>query len=251
MIKFSVVIPAYNASETIVSTIESCLGQSFIPFEIIVIDDCSTDETVALVQAKFSGSIVKIISFSVNQGVAKARNHGWELAAGDYIAFLDADDIWHKEKLMIISEILDFEGVVCLGHLYTHNYKLLNIIPSFILKRELTFYNLLIRNYFNTSSLVVKRDIVFRFNESMRYTEDHELLIRISAIHKILLLNVYLTLLGRPQLSKGGLSGNKLKMRLGEMKMYFSAARSKSIVYVFLPVLIVYSCFKHLIKIFK
>jgi hypothetical protein len=85
----------------------------------------------------------------------------------------------------------------------------------------------------------------------MRYTEDHELLIRISGIERIYLLNNYLTLLGRPQLSQGGLSGNKWKMRAGEIKMYFSACRSNYLVAFMLPLLVLYSLFKHALKIFR
>src|SRR5215475_137487 len=92
----SVVIPAYNAAQFLPATLESVLGQTLKPSEVLVIDDGSTDDTAALAEA--FGPPVRVIRRS-NGGQALARNLGVAEAAGDWIAFIDADDLWNKYKL--------------------------------------------------------------------------------------------------------------------------------------------------------
>jgi len=94
--KISVVIPCFNAKNYIAAAIESVLAQEWPNIEILVVDDGSSDGSPDLVQKRFS--TVKLLRQS-NQGVAKARNNGISQATGDWIAFLDADDIWLPGKL--------------------------------------------------------------------------------------------------------------------------------------------------------
>ena len=98
----SVVMPAYNAERFIDEALESVLNQSHQQLEVIVVDDGSTDGTAARVQAY--GDPVRYLQ-QVNAGVGAARNSGLEAATGDYIAFLDADDLWRPEKLDVQLEI--------------------------------------------------------------------------------------------------------------------------------------------------
>jgi len=93
---FSVVIPNYNNGATLARAIESVLGQTYAAHEIIVIDDGSTDDSAA-VAARF-GERVRYVR-QQNAGVSAARNHGARLATGDWLAFLDADDIYLPERL--------------------------------------------------------------------------------------------------------------------------------------------------------
>jgi len=92
----SVVIPAYNCVDFLPAAIESAMGQTRPPAEIIVVDDGSTDETLAA--ARSYGSPVRVVD-QENAGVSAARNRAIELARGDWIAFLDADDVWRPTKL--------------------------------------------------------------------------------------------------------------------------------------------------------
>ncbi len=89
----SVVIPLYNKAHTIANTLSCVIGQTFQNFEIIIVDDGSTDNGVELIKEKFNDSRIKIIS-QPNQGVSAARNTGIDNAGGDWISFLDADDLW-------------------------------------------------------------------------------------------------------------------------------------------------------------
>ncbi|WP_405383553.1 glycosyltransferase family 2 protein [Phascolarctobacterium sp.] len=96
----SIIMPAYNASKYIEVAIRSVLEQSFENWELLVINDCSTDNTAELVK-KYEAldSRIRLVNFETNQGVASARNHGLNIAAGEYVAFLDSDDVWEKNKL--------------------------------------------------------------------------------------------------------------------------------------------------------
>lgn len=103
--KFSVVIPLYNKEHYIEKTLKSVLNQTFQDFEVIVVNDGSTDHSLDTVQTVKSDK-VQIIS-QENAGVAVARNTGIEHANAEYIAFLDADDEWHPEYLQTINALID------------------------------------------------------------------------------------------------------------------------------------------------
>ena len=113
----SVVIPAYNAGPYINAAIDSVLGQTLPPLEIIVIDDGSTDDTCEMIN--IFGGLVKYV-FQENQGISGARNTGIRLACGEWIALLDADDVWHRQKLEIQSAILESHPTI--GLLATELY---------------------------------------------------------------------------------------------------------------------------------
>lgn len=94
----SVVIPAYNRADTIRLCLESVLKQTTSPLEIIVVDDCSTDETVAIVRS-YDDSRIRCVVLPRNSGAQAARNRGIREAKGEWIAFQDSDDEWLPEKL--------------------------------------------------------------------------------------------------------------------------------------------------------
>jgi glycosyltransferase involved in cell wall biosynthesis len=96
--KFSVVIPAYNQAQFLAETIQSVLDQTLQDFEIIVVNDASTDDTNAVI-AQFDDPRLRSIIHPQNKGLPAARNSGMNASRGDYIALLDADDIFHPQKL--------------------------------------------------------------------------------------------------------------------------------------------------------
>lgn len=107
----SVITPVYNVEKFIEKTIKSVLAQTYKKVEILLIDDCSTDNS-AMIMKKISESNSKIKYFKLekNSGAAVARNKGIEMAAGQYIAFLDSDDLWKPDKLEKELQLLKRTG---------------------------------------------------------------------------------------------------------------------------------------------
>ena len=102
---FSVIIPLYNKEYYIENTIKSVLNQSFNDFEVVIVDDGSTDDSLKLA-SQFQDSRITIIK-QKNQGASVARNKAIETAKGQYIAPLDADDIWHKNHLLELKSLIN------------------------------------------------------------------------------------------------------------------------------------------------
>lgn len=96
----SVITPAYNAERFIGETIESVLNQTYPHWEMVIVDDCSTDRTVDIIKKyQQKDKRIKLIQLKKNSGAAVARNTAMAHATGRYIAFLDSDDLWTEDKL--------------------------------------------------------------------------------------------------------------------------------------------------------
>lgn len=122
---FSVVIPLYNKSYSIKRCIDSVLSQSFSNYEIVVVNDGSTDESTEIVKKAYSHQInsgVLTLIDKKNEGVSVARNIGVNLCASEYICFLDADDEWKQGYLEVMSELIkDFPGAVLYSQAFIKN----------------------------------------------------------------------------------------------------------------------------------
>ena len=247
-IKFSVIIPAFNAEQTIARALDSVLAQSYTNYEIIVVDDASTDETADILKGKYAPSITYIRKV-FNTGGAVARNTGMDVAKGGYIAFLDADDIWHKDRLLLISNILEATpGISLFYHPFTLESIANKSLPSNIVVYKLPFVKLLPGNIIATPCTVIRNDPSFRFEPTMRYMEDYDLWLRIGYKHKLYFIDIPLTQLFRPVLSKGGVSENRWAMRKGEMRAYRRIVKLNPIFLLILPMLLLSSLAKHFFK---
>ncbi|HFT7324225.1 TPA: glycosyltransferase family 2 protein [Proteus mirabilis] len=96
----SIIMPCFNSANFIQESIDSVLSQTYHNFELIIIDDASNDNSLDIIKS-FSDNRIKIIELKKNQGAGVSRNKGIEMAQGRFIAFLDSDDIWHKDKLSL------------------------------------------------------------------------------------------------------------------------------------------------------
>lgn len=94
----SIITPVYNDSKFVKQTIESVLNQTYSNFELIIVDDCSNDDSIAIIKS-FNDERIKLFINDKNEGAAFSRNRALKNASGEYIAFLDGDDIWDKDKL--------------------------------------------------------------------------------------------------------------------------------------------------------
>jgi glycosyltransferase involved in cell wall biosynthesis len=247
-LKFSVIIPAYNAEKTIERALDSVLEQSYLAHEIIVVDDFSKDRTANILETKYSGKI-KFIQKVSNTGSSVARNTGMDVATGDYFAFLDSDDVWHSDKLQLINTILTAQPAITLFyHPYTQSDITDKKLPEDITVYRLPFIKLLPGNPVATSCLVLRNKPEFRFEPSMRYTEDYDLCLRIGYKYKLYFIDIPLTRIFRKFTSSGGISENTWKMRKGEIRSYRRLAGLNPLFIFLLPFLVLSSLSKHIYK---
>ena len=163
-----VVIPVFNGRHTIIAALNSVLtGQGDMVLRIIVVDDGSHDETAKIVQS-LKNPMIELVS-TPNQGVSRARNLGIERSSAEWIAFLDADDVWMPGKLEgQLRSALEFgAGFIC-GSVIAQSTRSSCLIPPKLLARG---------NFIATSSVLVKRDVLHQiqpvFTPSMTFAEDY------------------------------------------------------------------------------
>lgn len=259
-ITFTVVIPYYKSINTIERTLLSVLYQDCRDYEIIVINDCSTDNPNDIIEDftkrfKFLGINLKYIELDKNSGPSFARNFAWNLAIGNYVCFLDSDDMWHPNKLSICKNyIIDLQPQLLFhDSLISRTGKFKDLLEIDYTNSEFTVRNIipinwLLKNLAVTPAVLVKKDINLRFNEKMKYCEDYDLWLRIAFEYSnvIKIEGPALTYLGKPFMSGNGLSSNVIKMRLGEISLYINFCLNNLLSLPILPILILYSFFKHI-----
>ena len=127
-IYYSIIVPAYNASKYIRDCIDSVLSQNYSNFELIIVDDGSTDETKSIVYEYSSDTRIKYV-YQNNTGVSSARNKGILESNGDYICFVDADDVVSPNFLKTFDDILNKKRI---DIVYCENYDFYNdSLPDF------------------------------------------------------------------------------------------------------------------------
>jgi glycosyltransferase involved in cell wall biosynthesis len=180
----SVIMPAYNCEKYIIDAIESVLAQTYKNFEIIVIDDGSTDNTREVLRKYIENGTIRY-TYQKNAGVSTARNTGIRQAEGDLIAFLDSDDLWLNHKLQVQSDLFKkYPAVDCLGG------DLIGIDESYEYSDteemkidKIEYETMIIQNKLRTSTVMVKKEILPKsglFDEGLTYAEDRDLWLRIS-----------------------------------------------------------------------
>lgn len=243
-ITFSVIIPAWNAVDTISASIDSVLAQTTAPHEIIVVDDGSADATSALVKGRYKKHVL-LITLPENAGPSAARNAGLDAATGSHVCFLDSDDVWHPQKLAVTEGVIrDKPGAALWYHWYTSQHFETHAFESVSLS-VLTFPRLIISNPIATPCVILPNTSL-RFDDAMRYTEDHDYFLRAAWKGEVVFFDAVLTKLGRPIMASGGQSSNQWKMRRGEWKTYLHLVKLSSLFILLLPVLWFWSLLKHL-----
>lgn len=184
----SIIIPVYNGSKTIEKTLRTALNQDYDNYEVIVVNDCSIDNTLEILQS-INDPKLKIISFDKNQGRSHARNYGIEAATSDYIAMLDADDLIFPQKLRlqmdyILKNDLDISGTWAYGvdgkgvrYPYCHPVSDKQIKNTIIKS-----------NAFVQSTIMGKRTVFLEFggyDASLAGPEDYDLYLKIAKKYKV------------------------------------------------------------------
>ena len=186
MPKISVVIPVYNGEKTIQETIKSVLSQTFSDFELIVINDGSQDSTVNRV-ATIQDTRVKVVSYP-NAGLSATRNRGISLATGEYISFIDADDLWTPDKLEAQFNALQENPQASVAYSWTDHIdecgQFFRSGPHFTFNGNV-YARLLLIDFVGSGSNPLIRTQAFAevggFDESLPAVEDWDMWLRLAA----------------------------------------------------------------------
>jgi len=200
----SVVIPLYNKEKSVRATLESVLAQSYTDYEVVVVDDGSTDDSAKVVQSLMAKSNKIRLIQKPNGGVCSARNRGILESKGYYIALLDGDDLWDKnflkEQVILIH---DFPEAAMWGINFAemNNGKMIRRLTTALPDG----YRGYVENYFKmqgrqsdlfcSSSVVIRRDVfdkVGMFDERIKYAEDSDMWFRIIATEKVVFYDKYM-----------------------------------------------------------
>ncbi len=220
--KISIIMPAYNAQAYIRQAIQSVRQQTFTDWELILVEDCSSDQTLSLIQqAAKEEPRIHLIQNSYNLGVSQSRNAGIAQAKGEWLAFLDSDDCWHPEKL---AHQLDFAEKHNYAFTFTgsgfmdENGKALSYhlpVPD-----SLTFRQLLKQNLISCSSVLIHRELLAAFpSNAEQMHEDFALWLMIlrDRVPAAFGLNEPLLIY---RLSSSSKSGNKFKAAAMTFRVY-------------------------------
>ena len=190
--QISVIIPTYNRKHLISRAIKSVINQSLKPFEIIVVDDGSTDGTYEFINQFFPE--IRVIRQS-NNGVSSARNLGLKNAKGNWIAFLDSDDEWLFKKLELQKKAIDHLDKYLICHtneIWIRNGTRVNQMKKhqkhggFIFEKSLDICRI------SPSSVLINKKIfehIGKFDETLKICEDYDLWLRISSRYPVLFLD--------------------------------------------------------------
>ena len=173
----SVIMPAYNAERYIEEAIVSVRSQTYTNWELIILDDCSTDRTAEIAE-HFAGldPRIRLLRNPQNMGVARTRNRGLDLAAGQWVALLDSDDVWHSDKLekqLMLAEKSGADIIYCSYSLMGENGEHLS---DFIVPEITTYDNMLKESVLSCTTVLLRRAMLscHRFSPAY-YHEDYAL----------------------------------------------------------------------------
>ncbi len=252
----SVVIPCFNSTGTLARAVASVAAQTFAPAEVIIVDDASSDGTgdVARSLAREHTRLnVSLIELPVNVGAGAARNAGWDRASNEYVAFLDADDAWHPDKLRVQCDIMKANSRCAIsGHRYRVDSsgflgKFDTVAPG---TAPITLRDLLVRNVFSTPSVMVRRNVTERFHPDPLVSDDYLLWMRIVSSHgPAILIDLPLTTLFKEAYGHSGLSASTHDMQRRELTAFGHLRREGRISAVTWAVASAWSVLKYLRRI--
>jgi len=252
----SVVIPCYRCAGTVRRAVASVVRQSRLPSQLILVDDASGDGTLPVlreIQTEVGGDWLKVLALPANVGAGSARNAGWNVATGTYVAFLDADDSWHPRKIEIQYTFMTQHPEVALsGHAHRRiadgestDVPLAAQGFSMVSKNQL-----LLSNRFVTPSAMLRKDIPQRFLEGRRHTEDQLLWLEIaSAGLKVARLDEVLAFTFKAPVGESGLTASAWTMRKAEMANVWHLYRTGHLGLIRAGALCVFSLVKHLRRV--
>lgn len=224
----SVIIPLYNKEQYIESTLKSVLAQTFERFEVIIVDDGSTDNSLKVIDS-YNDPRIKVIR-QVNQGVSVARNSGIKNASTEWITFLDADDYWHEtflEKIFALTKTFPNGKIFSTGRKlqFATNIEEYSSpsLPNLKTACCVDYIEVISNSQppINSSSCLIRRELLIQSNgfvPGMRKFEDHELWIRLALNHPIYYYNEPLSIYRKDVDEKS--SGSKNTLNINDLFIY-------------------------------
>lgn len=170
----SIIIPVYNAERYIIDTLESVENQTYMNYEVILIDDKSTDNSKKVIEDYIQDKEkYHLFSNEQNSGVAYSRNRGFKIAKGYYVALLDADDIWDKDKLDVQVEFMRTKDIeFSYTSYYIFNNDLSKNLKLYKTREFGTYEELLQENFIGCSSVMIKSSVLKNFNMNGSYSHE-------------------------------------------------------------------------------
>lgn len=245
----SIVIPAYNCDDTIEEAVESCLCQTYPFIEVIVVNDGSTDSTVDVL-AKYGGKI-KLVN-QTNGGLGAARNSGQHIACGEYIAWMDGDDIAHPDRIAVQASILNrYPTIVMVSSDFSSFYsnepdfevssitnyyssvnrlggirKIYNNSETILIRTTSenhhyqmywgrVYKQLLWGNFVHPGTVLVRRSIINKtdgFDETLRYSSDYDLIVRLARFGEFAIVDASLLRYRRSSMQMSASGGYKMSL---------------------------------------
>lgn len=248
----TVVIPCFNSEHSITRAIDSVINQTLRPAQLILVNDASTDDTLSLLNkfAFMHPDWIKVVDLVTNGGASNARNTGWNLSNQTYIAFLDADDVWHKGKIEIQYQFMKENCDIALcGHDALINHKSTSYDWELTELEAIHISNssLLLSNAFVTPSVMLKRNLELRFEHGKRYMEDHALWLNIAfSGNKVVKLSQKLAAISKPMFGASGLSSHMWAMEKSELENYCNLYQSQKFSILTLIFLVLFSLTKYI-----
>ena len=238
--KVSVIIPCYCSSLTLDRALESVVSQALLPNEIILVDDASPDGGLTIKWIKkfsedYSNQFaIQTVFLKVNGGAAVARNAGWSRASQPYVAFLDADDSWHYEKLSIQYRYMEGNPEIMIsGHqclVRTGQSENSAVMMSPVEATKVSAKGMLFKNPIQTPTVMIRGDAPFHFREGQRFAEDLQLwqMLAFSG-HLIVRIELPLAFVHKSLYGDAGLSAKLWEMEKGELSNYLQLYRADKI----------------------
>ena len=251
----SVVIPCFNSATTIERSLRSVEHQTAKPHEVLVVDDASSDNTVAIIEqyARSSSLNIHVIKQNVNGGPSVVRNAAWNVATSEFIAFLDADDQWHPQKLELQLNAM-LANPTCAMSFHDHMFgssEQFESLPFTPVTSQATLRNYLLRNRSATPTVMLRAAVTERFTSVKRYAEDYLLWMTIIASHgSALHIHATLAHCSNPGYGGSGQSGKLWKMERSELSGFVSLWRSGALSLPTLVAVSIWSITKYLLRLF-
>lgn len=217
----SVIMPAYNCEKYIEAAIRSVLAQCFTDWELIVLDDGSTDSTAEII-SRLAAEDERIIPMpnEKNMGVAKTRNRGFDISRGKYVALLDSDDLWREDKLIKQIEKAEISGadvIYCSYGIIDENGE--NLCSDFIVGENATYDSTLIRTEISCSTAMLSRKIVDEYRFSTEFYHE-DLVLWLEILKNGNKASGVADILAYYRVSRGSRASNKLKSALERWKVF-------------------------------